>query len=121
MSKIAVIGSRSFNNYIFLKDKIQSYCKDNDIEIKDVTIISGGASGADTCAKNFAKEFGTKYIEFLPDWDKYGKSAGPRRNKLIIDACDFVIAFWDGVSKGTASSIKFAEEQNKKVIVYWEV
>jgi hypothetical protein len=43
------------------------------------------------------------------DWAKYGPAAGPIRNKEIIDACDVVIAFWDGKSKGTANSIKLAK------------
>jgi len=35
------------------------------------------------------------------------------RNKLIVDSADFVIAFWDGESKGTKSVIEYCKKQGK--------
>jgi hypothetical protein len=54
---------------------------------------------------------------FKPDWNKYGKSAGFVRNKLIIENADIVFAFWDGESKGTLISINIAKELNKKLYI----
>lgn len=53
----------------------------------------------------------------MPDWKAYGKSAGPKRNKQIVEYSDLIIAFWDGKSKGTLSSIQFAKELTKKLVV----
>lgn len=76
-------------------------------------IIKPGAKGADFLGKRYAEEMFLGYIEFLPDWDKFGKSAGYRRNFKIINEADYVIAFWDGKSKGTKHSIDLAKEQSK--------
>ena len=50
-------------------------------------------------------------------WNKYGKAAGFKRNKNIIDNCTEIIAFWDGKSKGTLNSINYAKSINKKVTI----
>jgi hypothetical protein len=50
---------------------------------------------------------------YLPEWDKYGKSAGFRRNTTIWNNADQGVAFWDGVSRGTAHSFDIAAAQNK--------
>ena len=39
------------------------------------TIVSGGAKGADTYAREFAKKKGLKLIEYFPNYEKYGKGA----------------------------------------------
>ena len=79
------------------------------------TIVPGGAKGADTYAREFAKKKGLKLIEFFPNYDKYGQRAPLERNKLIVDECDCVLAFWDGESHGTKFTIDYAREQNKPV------
>ena len=109
--KIAVIGSRSFSDYKFMCSILDHY------DIKK--IISGGARGADTLGKMYANDNGIDIQEFLPDWEKLGKRAGMIRNRDIIDACNEVIAFWDGESKGTKHAIGYAEEKGKPVHTYW--
>lgn len=87
------------------------------IKDKVSLIISGGAKGADTLAKKYSNDNNIELLEFIPDWDKYGKSAGYIRNVEIIDNCDCVVAFWDGESKGTQHSINIAKKKNKKIKV----
>ena len=113
--KYAIIGSRNFNDYNRLKSTL-----DHELPRIDL-IISGGASGADTLAEKWADENNIPSRIFHAEWEKYGKSAGFIRNRLIIDLADKVIAFWDGKSKGTANSISLAKKKNKKVsIVYFD-
>jgi hypothetical protein len=114
--KIAVVGSRSFNDYEYLKEKLNDFMFS--FMIFYCTIVSGGAKGADSLAAKFAKEEGWGLEEYLPDWDKYGKSAGYKRNIEIVNACNKLIAFWDGESKGTKHSIDSAVKQNKPVYIY---
>jgi hypothetical protein len=103
--KLAVVGSRSFFNYKMLSDKLSK------LEITE--IVSGGAFGADYLAEQYAKEHKLPITVFKPDWDKYGKSAGYIRNKLIVDYAEQCIAFWDGKSKGTKNTIDLAKKEKK--------
>lgn len=107
--KIAVIGSRSFADWELLQETLQEW------EITE--IISGGAIGADSLAEKYAKLHGIPTKIFKPDYQTKGKIAPLERNKTIILACDQVIAFWDGKSRGTAHALAFAEKQNKPIWV----
>jgi len=107
--KVAVVGSRSFNDY----EMLNNYLKNYDIEC----IISGGAIGADTLAYKYAFENNIKTLIFKPKWKLYGKAAGMIRNKEIVKEADLVIAFWNNYSKGTKNSIELAKKMNKDVIV----
>lgn len=106
--KVAVVGSRNLN-----VRSIQHY-----LPAETTEIVSGGAKGVDTAAKNFAKEMQYKYIELRPDYKKYGKAAPLKRNDEIIDCADLVIAIWDGKSKGTKYTIDRCKKIGKSLIVY---
>lgn len=105
--RVAVIGSRGFNNLPLLEQKLNAF------KSKMVELISGGAIGADVLAEAWAIVNNVPVTLFKPDWKKYGKAAGIKRNKQIIESCDYCIAFWDGKSKGTESSLKFCKQLNK--------
>jgi predicted Rossmann fold nucleotide-binding protein DprA/Smf involved in DNA uptake len=107
--KIAVIGSRNFNDYELLKTVLKNY--------SPTCIISGGAKGADSLAVQYAHENKIELTIFKPEWGKYGKGAGLKRNQLIINNCDMVIAFWDNISKGTKNSIDIARQINKPLLI----
>ncbi len=111
--KLAVVGSRGFNDYDLLKSKL------NAIHLrKPITcIVSGGAKGADSLGEKWAKENNIETLIFIPEWDKYGKKAGFLRNEDIIKNSDAVVAIWDEVSKGTAHSISLAKKYNKSCLV----
>jgi len=51
----------------------------------------------------------------LPDYKSYGRYAPIRRNTDIINNSDYILALWDGNSKGTQDSIKKAKNLNKIV------
>jgi len=113
--KIAIVGSRTFDDYNLLSDIVGRFAA----HYVKVTIVSGGATGADLLAKRFAEDSGFDYLEFLPDWDKLGKKAGFVRNEDIIKSSDVVFAFWDGVSKGTANSLNWAKKMRKPTTIYY--
>ena len=108
--KVAVVGSRGL-----------SVSNLGDYLPKETTeIISGGAKGVDTSARLYAQANGIKLTEFLPDYEKYpGKIAPLKRNILIIEAADLVLAFWDGKSRGTKFVIDNCRKIGKRVIVYY--
>jgi len=114
--RIAVIGSRTFNDYELMATYLNMIrCAQAD----EVEIISGGARGADHLAENYAANWGAALTVFKPDWDNLGKSAGFARNQTIIDACDMVVAFWDGKSKGTQDSINKAKIAKKPTLLVY--
>lgn len=85
----------------------------------DVTeIISGGARGIDTCAREYALSHGIKLTEIRPDYARYRRVAPLVRNRRIVDMADAVIAFWDGQSPGTAHVIDYCRKQKKKVTIH---
>ena len=89
--KVAVVGSRNLRI-----DDLGKYLPDGVTEI-----VSGGARGVDTSAREYALTHNIKLTEFLPEYDQYGRSAPLRRNITIIEYADLVLAFWDGSSRGT--------------------
>ena len=113
--KIVICGSRTFNNY----EQFCSEMKDIlDLRNKDtVILISGGAKGADTLARNYAEENGYKFEEYLADWDNLGKKAGYIRNVQMLEVADSVVAFWDGKSRGTAHMVKESLRRNIPLVV----
>jgi hypothetical protein len=114
---VAIVGGRGFSDLKIFNQGVYDFTKIHGLITK---VVSGGAKGADTMAANFAKRFQIELIEFIPDWEKFGKSAGYRRNKDIVEASEAVIAFWDGQSKGTKHSIDIAKSLGKIVhIVYY--
>ena len=127
--KIAVVGSRTFNNYELLEKTLTDYLFLNvDTETfynnaYNTIIISGGAKGADTLAERFAEEKGLEKLIFPAMWRKngyYNPYAGYARNHDIIKNADVVFAFWDGKSRGTQHSIDLAKHINKELYVIEE-
>lgn len=84
----------------------------------ETVVISGGAAGADTYAAERAAERGLRVVVIRPNWKKYGRSAGFRRNKEIVMMSDDVVAFWDGASRGTENTLKHAIRMRRPVAVF---
>ncbi len=81
-------------------------------------IVSGGARGIDRCAADYARRHSLQLIEFLPDYEQYGRRAPLIRNMDIVRECDMLIAFWDGKSRGTKFTLNEAKKQGKPFKVY---
>lgn len=111
--RVAVVGSRSRIDKEYIHRQLNELHSKKPIDL----IVSGGARGVDSIAEDWAFIKGVETKIFLPDWDSYGKKAGFLRNNDIVNTADVVYAFWDGESKGTASSIKLALERKLEVIV----
>jgi len=108
--KIVIAGSRTFNDYKLLKSVVIDYI--GGMAYNNIEIVSGGANGADNLGEKLANELGCSLRIFPADWDKYGKSAGVRRNEQMAIYSDAVIVFWDGISKGTQNMIDNAKKHN---------
>lgn len=80
-------------------------------------VLSGAARGADTLGEEWAAMCGVKLERYPADWDTYGKSAGYKRNVLMAENADALIALWDGKSRGTAHMIEIAKRAGLTVHV----
>ena len=112
IKRVVIAGCRDYGNYDEAKTYID-FCLSDIRKKYEIVILSGGARGADAIGEQYAKENGFKIEKYPAAWETYGKSAGPRRNKQMAEACDFVICFWDGQSRGTGSMLEFAKQYNK--------
>lgn len=102
MFRVIIAGGRYYEDYNTLKayaDRMLSNITD------EIQIVSGGASGADALGERYAKEKGYSLKRFPADWNSYGRSAGVKRNRQMAQYADALIAFWDGVSRGTKNMI----------------
>ena len=105
--RIAVIGSRGIDRIDFALVG----AKEGDV------IVSGGAKGPDSLAEEAALARGIPVTVYVPDYEKYGRAAPHVRNRMIVHSCDRLVAFWDGKSRGTASTVELARRMGKPVEV----
>ena len=94
--RVAVIGSRG----IKMPDLVKHLPKET------TAIIPGGVKGTDAAVRNYARKHGLELIEFPQESSCYGRDAAQRRSDQVVEAADYVVAFWDGFSHGTAYVIK---------------
>ena len=108
MNRILICGDRNWKDVKTIENFVRSLPP-------DTVIIHGDCRGADKIADKAAKENGLKVETFSAKWEKYGRAAGPIRNRrMILDGKpDRVVAFHDDISKskGTADMLKQARKQ----------
>ena len=105
----------------FLKEQIGKALKKWKLDLSDIQlIVSGGAEGVDELARDFAIEKEIPFKVFEPQWDYYGKAAGPIRNRAIMECATHVLALPSRYySPGTKSAIKMARKYKREVIVVY--
>lgn len=120
--RIIVAGTRDFNNYEMLNTELSDFIDTilDDVEAQaDIEFISGTAKGADSLGEKFAKSRGYSLKFFPADWNKYGKAAGPIRNKQMAEYASeergVLFAFWDGKSRGSKNMIELAKTYGLEV------
>ena len=115
--KILVCGGVDFGNESLFIETLDAV-----IDKENTVIVSGGAKGADSLAEKYATANGIEIKVFPAEWSKYGKSAGPIRNKQMLDyisdgADSLVIAFWNGKSRGTKNTIDNARKMEIATLI----
>lgn len=87
-------------------------------------IVEGGAPGADWLVGKLARQREITLHEFPADWDRWGKPAGHRRNRQMLDyllsrreagATVGVTAFPGG--PGTAGMVRIARAAGVRVVL----
>jgi hypothetical protein len=111
---LAIIGGRGFSDWDAFLVLIKDFIK---VHGQPLSVVSGGAQGADTLGARWAKVEGLPISTLLPDWKRYGKGAANLRNTDIIMAADKVLALPTPVSTGTLDAIRKAHKLDKEVVV----
>ena len=109
---VLVCGSRSWTDksvvWATLNSKLASIHR----------IIQGDCRGPDLFAREWAIAQSIPVESYPAKWKEYGRSAGFKRNQQMLDEGkpDLVIAYWDGVSRGTEHMLTIAKKAGVKVI-----
>lgn len=129
--KVIIAGGRYFTNYPLLRTSLDKLFK-----TKKITAIVSGACntgmltfnrpdgtavcGADGLGERYAEERGYKVEPYPANWSLHGRSAGYKRNEVMAQNADALVAFWDGESRGTGHMIDLAKKYKLrgKVINY---
>jgi hypothetical protein len=109
--RVIVAGSRGITSYEAVAQAIET----SGITITEV--ISGGARGVDTLGEEWGRNNGVPFRRFPAQWERYGKSAGYRRNEVMAREAEALIAIWDGESRGTKHMIDLAKKAGLVVYV----
>jgi hypothetical protein len=112
--KLIIAGSYTFTDY-------QRLCQALAPERHRITqVLTGGARGAEQLGYRWAWKHAVKHQLFRADWERFGKSAGVRRNFQMAQAGDILITFWDERSAGTTHLVQCMRQLGKPVVVIRE-
>ena len=103
--KLLIVGSRDIKNF-----DLSPY-----ITVEVDMIISGGADGIDSLAEQYADLHRLSKCILRPRYNAYGRAAPLKRNEQMVEMADAVLIIWDGHSKGTQYTLKYAKKMNKAV------
>jgi len=110
--KVAIAGSRHYPDLSRVADYVSSLPP-------SWSIVTGSAAGVDATAARAARDRGLPVrvlgasFEEVRDADRAAE-----RNQRLIDACDVLVAFWDGTSNGTRQTIDRALAAGRELHVF---
>jgi predicted Rossmann fold nucleotide-binding protein DprA/Smf involved in DNA uptake len=110
--RVAIVGSRHFA----APERVAEYV--NALPAR-ASIVTGSASGVDAAATRAARARGMNVQVMPASFDELADaSKSAARNQRLVDACDVLVAFWDGASKGTRTTVERALDAGKEVHVF---
>lgn len=111
MITVCVTGGRDYTD----TDVVYTTLDDILSKKPDMQLRVGDARGADSLARDWARENKVPCTVHKAEWDKYGNRAGPIRNKEMVDAgFDLLVAFPGG--RGTANMREQTKDANIRVM-----
>lgn len=120
--KLGIVGSRTRDAPKYF-DGVYSKFRELQKEYNITMIVSGGCkTGADRFAETIASIHNIPIKIHHPQWQKFGKAAGPIRNSLIVEDSDVLIACASNDGKkstsGTYDTItKFRNKQKGELYI----
>ena len=119
MHTVLITGSRSLNGNQEVEADVYRILNELHATHKDeMVLLSGGAKGVDRIGENWASEHNVACKVWKPDYKQFRRAAPLIRNKQMVDACDDIVAFWDGKSKGTKHAMEHGKTKTRVCIQY---
>ena len=110
--RVAIVGSRHFLDLARVGEYVKALPP-------RASIITGSASGVDASATKAARETGIPVQVMPASFDEVADATkSTARNQRLVDSCDVLVAFWDGSSKGTRTTVERALDSGKEVHVF---
>jgi hypothetical protein len=115
--RILVTGSRDWDDVAVVMTALRDAA--NGLP-RDTVLVHGACpTGADALAEKVWLASGRPVERHPADWAGYGRYAGPRRNKQMVDlGADVCLAFIKGGSAGASGTAKMADDAGIPVIRY---
>ena len=114
--KLIIAGSRDLLKAKEISPSLIEVLIYTQFEIFPDEIVSGHGGVVDKSGEKFSRFIINKEPTLFPaEWDKYGNSAGPIRNKQMADYADALLLIWDGESKGSTNMKKLMIDLKKPV------
>lgn len=111
MKVVIVTGARDWTDMDAVWDALD--------ELKPGLVVQGLATGVDENAVRWAIARKVPVASFPADWERFGRKAGPIRNRQMLDAYPdaTVLAFPGPKSRGTWDCVRAAKDRGMGVIV----
>lgn len=121
MTIALVTGGRVFEDRPTIYDRLDYF----HARLGFTLLIHGGAKGADTLAGDWAAARGVPTEVYVPNWNKFGKGAGPMRNRQMLDRVALAsqgdgraVVIWFPGGAGTADCRREAVRRELRVLAY---
>lgn len=111
MTKVLITGSRTIMDVDKVFEILDKEVKKGDI------IIHGGAKGTDSIAQAWARQRKIEAWKIEPIYRSI-KEYYLHRNAEMVGMCEKVIAIWDGKSRGTEFTIRYAKARKIETVVF---
>lgn len=109
MKKLIISGPRTCRKFTTVSSEIAKYIK----EINGVDeIITGGSTGVDLIAKEYALQNNIAYKEFAPNWQDDLNAAGLVRDARMAETGTHLLVLSNGASKESRNLIAEAKKNN---------
>jgi hypothetical protein len=117
---ILIFGSRSWTNFEIIQEELFRAVWDAD---DLVSVIHGGAKGADSLGGKAAKAIGIEPTVVRPNYAKYGRWEAPKKRNIEMADMkpDLALCFWDGISGGTMHMLQAVFDRTISVNVRFSI
>ena len=118
MHRLLVTGSRDWADKNAIEIGLRTVWNSWDNDTDAVLIVGRCPTGADKIAEDIWVSWGLTVEPYPADWKRYGRGAGPIRNKQMLNADpDVCLAFMNQGSSGTANMAKLAQKAGLPVVL----